>query len=80
MHSLDAGQCAASLQSGDLTSGAYYAQRHELVLAVVRGLQAGCRALGCQSGILNLPQALQDYFSLPEPEDRWIKGEAVFSL
>jgi hypothetical protein len=80
MHSLDAGQCAASLQAGDLTSGPYYAQRHELVLAIVQGLQAGCRALDCQSGILDLARALHDYFAQPEPRERWIRGEAVFSL
>jgi hypothetical protein len=80
MHSLDAGPCEASLRAGDLTSGAYYAERHELVLAIVQGLQAGCRALGCQTEILDLAQALQDYFRLPEPGERWIKGEAVFSL
>jgi len=80
MHSLDAGQCESSLRAGDLTSGAYYAQRHELVLAVVQGLQAGCRSLDCQSGILDLAQALEDYFRHPEPRERWIRGEAVFSL
>ncbi|MCX5891846.1 MAG: YkgJ family cysteine cluster protein [Deltaproteobacteria bacterium] len=80
MHSLDAGQCEASLRAGDLTSGAYYAERHDLVLAIVHGLQAGCQALNCQSGILDLAQALQDYFRRPEPGERWIKGEAVFSL
>lgn len=80
MHSLDAGQCEASLQAGDLTSGSYYVQHHDLVLAIVQGLQAGCRTLGCQSGVLNLAQALQDYFRLPAPGERWIKGEAVFSL
>lgn len=80
MHSLDAGQCEASLQAGDLTSGAYYAERQELVLAVVQGLQAGCRALGCQSGILDLARALQDYFRVTAPGERWIKGEAVFGL
>ena len=58
MHSLDAGQCQSSLRAGDLTSGAYYSQRHELVQAIARGLQAGSRAMGCQSGSLDLGRAL----------------------
>ena len=80
MHSLDAGQCEASLRAGDLTSGAYYAERHELVLAIVQGLRAGCQVFDCQSGPLNLAQALLDYFQQPESRERWIRGEAVFSL
>jgi len=80
MHSLDAGKCESSLRAGDLSSGAYYAQRQELVLAVVQGLQAGCRSLDCQWGILDLARALVDYFRHPEPQDRWIRGEAVFTL
>lgn len=80
MHSLEADKCASSLLAGDLTSGAYYSQRHDLVRAIARGLAAGCRTLGCQSGSLDLAQALQDYFSQPDPAARWIKGEAVFSL
>lgn len=79
MHSLDAGQCEASLRAGDLTSGAYYAERHELVLAIVQGLRAGCQTCDCQAGPLNLAQALLDYFRQPEPRERWIRGEAVFS-
>jgi len=80
MHSLDAGQCQSSLQAGDLTSAAYYSQRHELVRAIARGLQAGSRAMGCQSGSLDLAQALLDYFRQPDPLVRWLRGEKVFSL
>jgi len=80
MHSLDAGQCRSSLLAGDLTSGDYYAERHELVQAIARGLQGGSRAMGCQSGILDLARALQDYFQQPDPLGRWIRGEPVFSL
>ena len=80
MHSLDAGQCEASLRAGDLTSGAYYAERHDLVLAIVQGLQAGCRTLGCQSGPLDLVRALHDYFQQPDPMGCWLRGEQVFSL
>jgi hypothetical protein len=80
MHSLEAGQCESSLQAGDLTSGAYYHQRHELVLAIAQGLLAGSRALGCQSGSLDLAQALQESSRQPDPLGRWIKGEKVFSL
>jgi Fe-S-cluster containining protein len=80
MHSLEADKCASSLLAGDLTTGAYYSQRHELVRAIARGLAAGCRSLGCQSGHLDLAQALADYFRQPDPAARWIKGEAVFSL
>ena len=80
MHSLDAGHCESSLRAGDLASGAYYSQRQEMVLAIARGLLAGCRAMGCQSGTLDLAQALQDYFRQPDPRERWIKGDALFSL
>ncbi len=80
MHSLDAAKCEASLKNGDLAAAPYYAERHELVLALVQGLQAGCRTLGCQSGVLDLAQALQDYFRLPEAAERWIKGQPVFTL
>ena len=80
MHSLDAGQCQKSLLAGDLTSGDYYSQRHELVQAIARGLRDGSRAMGCQSGSLDLARALQDYFQEPDPLERWIRGEQVFSL
>ena len=80
MHSLDAGHCESSLWAGDLASGAYYSQRQEMVLAIARGLLAGCLAMGCQSGTLDLAQALQDYFRRPDPRARWIKGDALFSL
>jgi Fe-S-cluster containining protein len=80
MHSLEAAKCASSLLAGDLTTGAYYSQRHELVRAIARGLAAGCQTVGCQSAYLDLAQALQDYFRQPEPAARWIKGEAVFNL
>ena len=80
MHSLDAGQCASSLQAGDLASGAYYSQRHELVWAIARGLLAGCRAMGCQSATLDLAQALQDYFRQPDPMAQWIRGETLFNF
>ncbi len=80
MHSLDAGQCRRSLLAGDLTSGDYYFQRHEMVQAIARGLQAGSRAAGCQSGSLDLARGLEDYFQEPDPLERWIRGESVFSL
>jgi Fe-S-cluster containining protein len=80
MHSLEAAKCESSLLAGDLTTGAYYSQRHELVRAIARGLAAGCRTVGCQAGYLDLSQALQDYFRKPEPAVRWVKGEAVFNL
>jgi Fe-S-cluster containining protein len=80
MHSLDAGQCRDSLLAGDLTSGAYYSQRHEMIQAIARGLQAGSRAKGCQSGSLDLAEALKDYFRQPDPLVRWLRGEKVFSL
>ena len=80
MHSLDAGQCASSLKAGDLASGAYYSQRHELVRAIARGLLAGCRTMGCQSGTLDLAQALKDYFRQPDPMAQWIRGETLFNF
>jgi Fe-S-cluster containining protein len=80
MHSLDAGQCQSSLQAGDLSSGDYYFQRHEIVQAIARGVQAGSRTMGCQAGFLDLARALLDYFQQPDPLERWIRGEPVFSL
>ncbi len=79
MHSLDASQCQNSLISGDLSSGAYYLPRHGIVQAIVRGLQDGGRALGCQADSLDLARALQDYFQQPNPMEDWIRGDKVFS-
>ncbi len=80
MHSLNATQCEASLQAGDLSTDTHYPQRQALVRAIARGLLGGCRRLGCQSGALDLAQALEDYFSHLDPLLGWIRGLKVFSL
>lgn len=78
MHALDAGECERELKSQGLALGAYYSHRYDLVLSIAAGLMDGCRALGCQSGALDLAWALEDYFQAERPGERWIQGEAVF--
>jgi len=78
MHALDAGQCALSFRSQDLTPVDHYAHRREFIIAISKGLADGCRALGCQCGSLDLSRALLDYFENPKPVERWFLGEAVF--
>ena len=56
-----------SLLAGDLTSGAYYSQRHEMIQAIARGLQAGRLARAASGAPWVWPQALQDYFRQPDP-------------
>ena len=37
-----------------------------------------CREKGCQSDILTLANAVEDYFRHPDPIDAWLRGEIVF--
>jgi Fe-S-cluster containining protein len=79
MHALDAGQCEASLNGQDLRPVAHYAHRQVFIRSLVKGLLAGCRALGCQAGALDLAWALGDCFTRPDPAERWLRGEQVFT-
>ncbi|RJR43817.1 MAG: hypothetical protein C4567_05110 [Deltaproteobacteria bacterium] len=79
MHSLDAGLCGTGYKKRDLTSPPFYAHRHEVYFSISHGLLAGCRAVGCQSGPLELARGLLDYFTQPQPVERWLQGEKVFT-
>jgi len=78
MHTFKAAACEQELQGGKLGPGEYYAHRYEFVWSIISGLQNGCREMGCQTGVLDLAQALQDFFSRENPVERWISGEKVF--
>jgi Fe-S-cluster containining protein len=78
MHTFEAEACEQELQGGKLGPGEYYAHRYEFVWSISSGLQNGCRELGCQTGILDLSQALHDYLVQGNPVERWISGEEVF--
>lgn len=78
MHSLEAGECEASLKRQDLADSAFYPHRYEIIRSISQGLREGSASLGCQSGALDLAAALHDFFREPDPIKRWIKGEKVF--
>ena len=80
MHALDAKACEKALKTADLSSPPYYAHRQEISFSISLGLLAGCQAVGCQSAPLELSRALLDYFSQPQPRERWLQGEKVFNL
>ena len=78
MHTFDAGACQEELLGGKLGPGEYYAHRYEFVWSISSGLQNGCREMGCQTGILDLVLALQDFFTQENPVEKWVSGEEVF--
>jgi len=78
MHAFDAGACEQELRRGKLGPGEYYPHRYEIIRSISAGLQTGCRELGCQTGVLDLDRALQDFLAASDPMDRWIRGERVF--
>jgi len=80
MHALDAGACKKALKKADLSSPPYYAHRQEIFFSISQGLLAGCRAVGCQSAPLELARGLLDFFTQPQPLERWLRGEEVFNL
>jgi Fe-S-cluster containining protein len=79
MHALAAGSCEAELRQGKLGPAEFYAHRYEFVWSISAGLQNGCREAGCQTGVLDLDLALQDFFSQEQAGERWLAGEQVFS-
>ncbi len=79
MHSLDQEQCERDLKSKLLRKFEYYAHRYEIIISVLAGLMEGCKAMGLQSGPLDIARALRDFFSQERPVERWIQGEKVFT-
>jgi len=57
-HSLDAEQCRREFRAEKVEDYEFYSHRYEIVLSVRAGLQAGCRALGCQAEVLDHVAAL----------------------
>jgi len=80
MHTFEAGACEQELLGGKLGPGEFYAHRYEFVWSISSGLQNGCREMGCQTGILDLVLALQDFFAQENPMERWLSGGNVFRL
>lgn len=78
MHTFNAEACEQELLGGKLEPGEYYAHRYEFVWSISSGLQNGCREMGCQTGILDLVLALQDFFTRENPVEKWIAGKEVF--
>jgi Fe-S-cluster containining protein len=78
MHSLDAKQCELEWESNSFRGVEHYAHRQEITASLAQGLLAGCREMGCQSGTLDLVQALRDFFQAPSPLEQWIQGQQVF--
>ncbi|MBM4275628.1 MAG: hypothetical protein FJ134_14380 [Deltaproteobacteria bacterium] len=78
MHSLNAEHCRQEILS-PLSHFEFYSHRYEIILSVIAGLDAGCRALGCQSRALDLARAVRDFVQSPGPMEEWIRGKTVFS-
>jgi len=78
MHAFGAAACEQELLRGKLGSGEFYAYRYEFVWSISSGLQSAGRELGCQSGVLDLNGALQDYFAAAPPAEQWLRGEMIF--
>jgi Fe-S-cluster containining protein len=79
MHGLSRERCEAELRSGSLAGSQYYAHRQEIALSVSAGLTEGCRAIGCQSGTLDLARGLHDFFNQENPAESWLAGTKVFA-
>jgi Fe-S-cluster containining protein len=77
MHSLNRDHCRQEILS-PLSHFEFYSHRYEIIISVITGLTAGCRALGCQSRALDLARALQVYFHSENPVEEWIQGENFF--
>jgi Fe-S-cluster containining protein len=79
MHSLDREHCRKSFTAGDLSGDEYYLHRYVFPLSISAGLTAGFEALGCQSPVLELSQALGEAMLDPGLSERWLAGEKVFT-
>jgi Fe-S-cluster containining protein len=80
MHAFSAGTCEAELVQGKLGPGEFYAHRYEFVWSISSGLQTGCREFGCQSGVIDLDVALDDFFGAASPMEQWIQGGQIFRI
>ena len=79
MHSLDQEHCRTSFTAGDLSGDAYYLHRYVFPMSLSAGLAAGFRAVGCQTPVLELTQALGQALLSPWLAERWLAGENVFA-
>ena len=65
--------------AGDLTAGEYYLHRYVFPMSVSAGLAQGFQALGCQSPVLEISQALAQVLLEPWLAEHWLAGEKVFN-
>lgn len=79
MHSLNVQQCELALRLERNSGVEHYSHRDEIVGSMLYGLLEGCREMGCQAEPLDLARALRDFFDLPNPLEKWLKGEPIFS-
>jgi Fe-S-cluster containining protein len=79
MHSLNREHCRTSFAAGDLTADEYYLHRYVFPMSVSAGLAQGLEAMGCQSPVLELSQALGQALLEPGLAEHWLAGEQVFS-
>jgi post-segregation antitoxin (ccd killing protein) len=78
MHSLDREHCRTSFTAGDLSGDEYYLHRYVLPMSVSAGLSEGFEAMGCQTPVLELSQALGQALLESRLAERWLAGEKVF--
>ena len=78
MHSLNREHCRTSCAAGDLSGDEYYLHRYVFPMSVSAGLSEGFRAVGCQTPVLELSQALGQALLEPRLAERWLAGENVF--
>jgi Fe-S-cluster containining protein len=57
-----------------------YPQVREILKTVHLRFIEFCRRKGCQSEVLGLAEAVEDYFRHPNPIDAWFHGEIVFRI
>jgi Fe-S-cluster containining protein len=79
MHSLDREHCRTSFGAGDLGADEYYLHRYVFPMSVSAGLAQGFQAMGCQSPVLELSQALGQVLLEPWLAEQWLAGESVFA-
>jgi hypothetical protein len=79
-HSLDKNACRNHFESATSRPEVDgYRHRHYTYKTVSTGMLQALTEIGCQAGRFALPNAIQEYYRHPAPEDAWIRGESVFS-
>lgn len=78
MHSLQAEACRQELADPNLNLVTFYDHRHVVSVSLSQGLIDACRALGYQSGPVNLVRVLGENLAPENLVDRWLRGEEVF--